>query len=253
MNGLLANLLQSSFQNLVWLLIGLLGAGIFNHTRVVWPLHRLWRLANPKSVAICTANSTMTDTGKYVRPATGIGQVQALALAASSLSRAYRKLQFRHTFFSTESASGDYDSDLIVLGGVKNNQVTARYLDLMSECQPLQQVANAIIWRRRDPTGKSWQDEGGEEYTGVTRNGEVVVDYGYAFRTQSPFAHEPRTVVLFAGSHTYGVTAAARYFTEQLSRDLRWKLYQRNLVVLIRTDIVNGLAVNVSVVRWHTW
>ncbi|HEX5547723.1 MAG TPA: hypothetical protein VFX24_09945, partial [Ktedonobacterales bacterium] len=253
MSGLLGNLLQTILQNLIWLVIGLGAAATFNLARVVWPLHRLWRLADPKSVAICTANSTMTDTGAYVRPATGIGQVQALALVASSLSRAYRKLHFRYTFFSTDSVQERYESDLILLGGMKNNQVTARYLDLVGDRQPLQQHNNTIIWRQQGPSGKGWKDGASEEFTGEIHDGVVVVDYGYAFRTQNPFTHRPRTAVVLAGCHTYGVTAAARYFTEQLSQDLRWRLFKRNIVVLIRADVVNGFPTNVSIVRWYAW
>ena len=60
-----------------------------------------------------------------------------------------------------------------------------------------------------------------------------------------------RTTILFAGSHTYGTIAAAKFFTEDLHKHLH-KLTRngrKNLVILVSAHIVNGYPTKISIER----
>ncbi len=62
---------------------------------------------------------------------------------------------------------------------------------------------------------------GALEYEGHAINRNVVMDYGLIVRASNPFTSRDRTAILFAGSHTYGTIAAAKFFTEDLHKYLR--------------------------------
>jgi hypothetical protein len=81
LHSIFINILSS----ILWLPLGALLAYIVFYFQVRHPRRRLWHLHDPGDLVICAANSTTTDTGVYQRPATGIGQVRAIALAIESL------------------------------------------------------------------------------------------------------------------------------------------------------------------------
>jgi len=237
--------------NMIWLLLGILAAKILNLFRVVLPSRRLWKLVEPKKVILCSSNSTMTDTGEYLRPATGIGQVRALALLVTSLNRAYGKIDFSNVFLSTDQMHEFLENDLILLGGAKNNELAARYLGLMGIYQPAIMKGSSILWRKK--LEQQWVDDRAEEFHGLTKDAKVDTDFGLIMRTQSPFTNQSRTVVLFAGSHTFGTVAAAKFFTESLHKELRGEINKRNITLLVSTQVIGGYPTSIRIERYFTW
>jgi hypothetical protein len=167
---------------------------------------RLWQLSDPERVIVCVSESGAAQTGRYRRPATGIGQVRALAVVAPSLQRAYRKLDLSNVRLSTDQLADNREIDLISLGGGKNNEVTKDILECLSAKigLPAGSQGSAITWAAAD---------GLIAYEAETEDGAVKTDYGLIVRAGSPF-RSGRSVVVLAGASTFGTTAAARFFVE---------------------------------------
>jgi hypothetical protein len=80
---------------------------------------------------------------------------------------------------------------------------------------------------------------------------------------KNPFAPDDghRNLYLFAGGHTYGTVAAARFFTEQLRRDYLYlkRLYRyfnrfrtrqvRNIAFIISCDVTDEFPTNICLER----
>jgi len=243
--------------NIVWLPIGALLVALGYFVRVRFPRRRLWRLTNPSCLTVCAATSTITDTGSYYRPATGIGQVRALAVAIKSLGKTYNhQLDIKNILLSKESLQERTENDMLLLGGPKNNEVTAYFLNLMRDKQPVVQLINpsTIIWRERTPKGK-WTNAGAVGYDSQISRNRVIQDYGLIMRVESPFVAGGRTVILFSGIHTYGLVAAAKYFTEDMLKGFSWtkRLKNKNIVALVRTQVLDGYPTKIKLERVYTW
>ncbi|GCE48111.1 hypothetical protein EI42_05567 [Thermosporothrix hazakensis] len=153
-------ILVNLVSNLLWLPIGVLLAYLGFFFQVRLPHRRLWQLYKPSHLVICAANSTTTRTDVYNRPATGIGQVRAIALALQSLHSAYHKqLDVRNILLSTEPLHQHIEEDLLILGGPKNNQIAEKLLHLLNEEQPAMQIQTTIYWRNK--TNKGPMDRSG--------------------------------------------------------------------------------------------
>jgi hypothetical protein len=239
------------FSNILWLVLGILGLKLADYFRIALPSRRIWKIAEPKELVICAANSTVTDTGEYMRPATGIGQVRAMALVVASLNRTYGKLDYKKIFLSTDQLNEDIESNLILLGGAKNNQLTARYLELLKEFQPALNNGSEIIWRKK--LDNKWSADDADKFQGETVQGTVATDYGLAIRTRNPFTEKPRTAILFAGSHTYGTIAAAKFFIESLNKALPKEVTKPNISVLVSTHIIQGYPTTIKLERFYAW
>jgi hypothetical protein len=241
--------------NFAWLPVGAILTGLGLWIKVRLPNRRLWRIDDPTNLTVCVATSTVTNAGPYNRPSTGIGQVRALALATTSLNKAYsKKLDIQKIILSVEPLQERIENDMLILGGPKNNKVAAKFLNLLHEEQPAMQIDSMIVWRVNRVGGR-WVDQGALEFEGQAVNRRVEVDYGLIVRTQSPFTSRNRTAVLFSGSHTYGTVAAAKFFTEDLHKYLG-KLTRdgrKNFVVLISTQIVDGHPTKMKVERSYAW
>ncbi|MCR9129745.1 MAG: hypothetical protein NXI12_09495 [Alphaproteobacteria bacterium] len=172
---------------------------------------RLWRLGNPSDVAICVATSTATDTGRYTRLATGIGQVRALAEIHHSLKVAYGDAVDPALYMSESMPAEALRKDLILIGGAKNNAAAARFIDAVKD-----QVGAAF-----DAEDPNLIIVDGTPYPAETADGAVTRDYAMVIATENPFC-AGRRAFLFAGSHTYGTGAAGRLIREQLVRRFRF-------------------------------
>jgi hypothetical protein len=170
------------------------------------PSRRLWRLSRPHQVIICASQSTTSETGKYVRPATGVGQLRALATIAPSLSRAYGSLETANIVLAQTLPGSYHEADIISLGGSKTNPVTANVLQsLRRRGVPVPDSEQSqLFWPALSP----------RVFEAETIDGTVVKDYGLVVRARSPY-HRRRTVVLLAGASTFGTAAAARHFVER--------------------------------------
>lgn len=212
----------------------------------------LWQLHDPSRVVIVVSNSSPTETGEYVRPATGIGQVRALAYSVPSLSRAYRDLELRNIYLSTDQLQERREDDLIVLGGPKNNSIARDLLDELRDDQPARQEGSELIWRKR--RGGEWVDEGADTYRGEVRDQMVRTDFGLILRVANPFASGDRTAVLLSGSHTHGTMAAAKFFAENLLRELPGEVGgKNNLAVLVECHVSSGYPSAIRIKESYSW
>jgi len=131
---LLINLLAS----LLWFILGLF---VYHASRIfifIQPTKKLWNLQNNKNLIICVAASAQIDTGKYLRPTTGIGQVRAIGYIIESLSAAY-DVKIENILLSTDQVQKQIEKDLIVLGGPKNNEITKLFLEKIKTYEIVQQ------------------------------------------------------------------------------------------------------------------
>ncbi len=249
------SVLVNILSNAVWVPVGVVLAYVGFWIQVRFPNRKLWQLKDPSHLVVCAANSTTTNTGTYQRPATGVGQLRALVLATRSLHRAYRRqLDIQNILLSNEPLQERIENDLLILGGSQNNETAAKFLELLSNEQPARMIGRMIIWRT-NYSGDRWIDQGALEYEGHAINRKIVMDYGLIVRTSNPFTSRGHTAILFAGSHTYGTIAAAKFFTEDLHKHLG-KLTRggrKNLALLVSAHIVNGYPTRISVERSYAW
>jgi hypothetical protein len=251
----LQSILLGLLTNIVWLPIGALLVALGYFIQVRLPRRKLWRLSKPSDLVVCAATSTVTDTGEYHRPATGIGQVRALAVAVNSLSKAYsRQLDLDNILFSIEPLQERIEHDLLLLGGPKNNEATAHFLNAMKDVQPALQFANPdrIVWREKTNKGR-WVNNGAVEFTAKVARKQVVIDYGLIMRVQNPFTTTRDTsVILLSGGHTYGLVAAAKFFAENMKKMAK-HVKQRNLVAVVSTHVIDGHPARIKLEKIYSW
>ena len=253
--GEIHSILDNLLSNVLWIPIGAFLAYVWFFLQVRLPNRRLWRYKDSSCLTVCAATSTMTNTGVYTRPATGVGQLRALAVATRSLYRAYRKnLDIQNILLSKDPLQERIENDLLLLGGPKNNGISAKFLELLGDEQPVRVIDNLIIWRVHRVASR-WVDQDALEFEGHTVNRKVIVDYGLIVRSYNPFTNRERTAILFAGSHTYGTVVAAKFFTEDLHKELG-KLTQagrKNFTVLVSSQIIDGHPTKMKVERSYAW
>ena len=210
--------------------VGLLGTGLLTLLGFIWRKRsagRRWGLTKPESLKIVLSSSATQDTGEYQRPATGIGQVKALALLSPSLVRAHRSIDLQGVVLSNDHRGTDLEGDLLLLGGPKTNEVTKQALDELAKRFGVTQEESVI-------------HAGDKTYSGESDGTEVSVDYGIVIRAASPFAENSRVVVL-SGSHTYGTIGAARYFAKA-------KLPRGAFAAVIKSKVVDEHALEPELV-----
>lgn len=183
-------------------------AGVAASSRLRRAPHRVvWRLSDPAGLKICAATSAITDTGKYKRTSTGVGQVRALATVSHSLKTGYKRANVRDIVLSTDFHPTMFSSDLILLGGSKNNAVTEQVLDALYENTGF----------RFCPDDKNTIEFGGKRLTGQHDSGRVKHDVAAFMAHDNPFC-EGRRVFIVSGSHTFGTAAAARLAVDCMTR-----------------------------------
>jgi hypothetical protein len=232
--GIFGDLFVNLLANGVWVIGGILLTFLGRYFFIVVPSQRLWRFHKPDSVVICTATNK-TDTGLYIRPSTGIGQVRALVFIVTSLNKAYKRFDFKRILLSTEQIGHYIENDLILLGGPKNNQVTKLFLEKFDFYNLVNQSDDGSIY---------WQKTN-KVFSGEIKNEVVVKDFGYIVCTRNIFsANSHNRLVLFSGSHTYGTIAAAKYFCETVLKSAKYR--QADYVILVSCDVIDGYPVNVQ-------
>ncbi|WP_103501588.1 MULTISPECIES: hypothetical protein [Streptomyces] len=184
------------------------------------PARRTWRFPDEAGrLVMVVSSSAEVDTGQYTRPTTGVGQVRAMSLLVPRLARAYREVDLQQVSLSERLPGRDLESDLLLLGGPKTNEITGRALAEIPGL-PLTVSGNVITWD-------------GSRHEGVVATERVVRDFGYVVRAPSPFA-PGRRLVIVAGSHTFGTVAAARWLAERGGdRDV-----PENVAVLVEAPVL---------------
>lgn len=241
MRDIIVNLIANS----IWAFLGVISVYIYRLLFSILPTRRLWRIKNPNELIICVSTSENTDTGEYNRPATGIGQVQALAYIFPSLNSAYSGIQIRNILLSEESLKDGMEKDLIVLGGPKNNQITRKILDKIRHLHCINQTENGIFWLAQ-PQPQLFKPE--------IINKIVVKDYGIILRMKNPCSRSKNTngntICLFSGCHTYGTIAAARCFVEDIDRGLINK-YKDNFIMVVSCNVSDGYPTSIKTEKVH--
>ena len=183
------------------------------------PERRRWRLTDETRFAICLAKKWPggeVDSPPY----TGLGQTMALALLAPSLSRAYPRVELPTPHFACDTGI-DVEHDLVLLGGPKTNVLSAEALKVVGERSGVHLDADELRYPRHEAIPHA-------------RRGPLDHDHGLVVRMPNPWS--PRyTLVLFAGSHTFGVTAAARFFVEQVRP--YGAGYRSSFVAVVRSQV----------------
>lgn len=185
---------------------------------------KLWRIKDYESVLIVTSLSVKTDTGTYSRPATGLGQVRALATIAPSLTRAGSDAAWQNLLVPSQCDGSDLEHDLILLGGPKNNAITEKYLELLNQKVLPTQVESEIIL------------PDGNRHEGRVVDGEVVEDFGLILSTPNPYSVDSRAI-LFSGSHTFGTAAAAYWWTRKVKPNV---FHNHIYAEIIRCRVLNN-------------
>lgn len=245
------SLFENILANAIWAVLGAVLFAIISLLTSRLPTKRLWRFRDVTKLVIVMASSTVTDTGKYLRPATGIGQVRSLAMTVQSLQKAYGdKVNLDNLLFSTEPVQNRAHNDMVLLGGPKNNRQTQIFLDLLKDKQPAFQIENTISWKLDTLAGNEETFEGTRSSDGKA----ILSDYGLIIRTRNPFLQVSgsRKVVLFSGCHTYGTMAAAVYFTRMTSMWSR-VFGKANMSILVKATIIDGYPIDIEMVKFHEW
>ncbi len=229
--GLSSVLLEGIGLKLFLSVVFLLAGVVLTRLRQMLPGRRLWCISDPSRVVITVAHSASSDTGEYDRPATGVGQVRALALLMPSLRRTYPDLRVRNIFLSSEALQERVEQDLICLGSPKTNSVTADVLARLGSTCPatFDSVGNRIIWKEGADSAAT--------FSGTITDGDVTTDVGLVLRARNPF-RPGRTVIVLAGSHTFGTIAAARFFCEQLNDP--FKRRPRYFAAVVEAQVRDG-------------
>lgn len=161
-----------------------------------------------------------------------------MALISASLRKAYRKAPLTNIVFSHEPIQKKIESDIIVLGGPKNNEIAGRFIDKFGLFDQL-------------PEGFRWKVTGGESFLSEVEDEVVRVDYGVILQGTNPFSTNGTYVALFSGIHTYGTMAAARYFTETYVEEQIVKEPETTLLCLVKCEVVNEFPAKIELVRQH--
>lgn len=216
-------------------------AGAFTRLRTwisdIRPVKRMWGLRDAKNLTICMSASSDISTGQHTKPTTGVGQVKAFGYIVESISAAY-DMQSQNVFLSNEPIPGRLNNDLILLGGSKHNALTERLMRKIEALNVVNQYDNVITWMKKVDGDKI-------DYVGESDGSKVIKDYGLIIKMKNPFANvssNQTNIFLFAGCHTYGTIAAAKYFTENYVKENSFfkTLFQKkkeNVFMVVKCDI----------------
>ncbi|MFV0417867.1 MAG: hypothetical protein ACK5KT_03910 [Dysgonomonas sp.] len=230
----ISSIISNIITNIIWLGLGILSAFFIRYIRVVHPNKKLWDLSIPEKTIISIA-TIKTQTDKYTRPATGVGQLKALSYIIKSLNKAYKKFDLKNILSSEEELGQKIEDDIILLGGPKNNKITKLFFEKFDQTNALLQADDgSIFWQKNN-----------QIYRGTVINDKVVSDYAIIIKTDNLFstAHKTR-LILLSGCHTYGTIAAARFFCENVDKKIR----EKNFALLISCNIIDGYPVQIRLV-----
>ncbi len=182
---------------------------------------RIWSLGEPSKLVIFIAEDSKEFVSKtnvgYVRPATGVGQARALAILAPSLRTAYRSVDLGKVLMPGEGIARDRRSDLITLGGAKNNLVTREIMNALAVRYglPVPTPAEGLSWiHKMGERPKLYEAEGARTERDVIRDDQIEHDYGVVVKAPNPWNPKTTVIVLY-GASTHGTAAAANYFVKR--------------------------------------
>jgi hypothetical protein len=237
LDDLLSSIPADVIANVVALCIGIGAARLWSKLAN----RRIWSLDDPSKLVIFVAEDSRELVSKgeaqYVRPSTGVGQVRALAAIAPSLRTAYREVDFGKVLMSSERIGRDLRSDLITLGGAKNNLVTREIMNALSTryVLPVPTPQEGLSWITREGgRPKLYEAEGGPEDGDLSRDDRIVRDYGVIVKAPNPWNPKASVIVLY-GASTHGTAAAARYFVTRKPTS-----QPMHFTALVTVDVTSG-------------
>jgi hypothetical protein len=190
-------------------------------------LSRFWQIRDNEPLFCAISALRREHTGKYLRRATGFGEIRGYASIVYSLARAYERsvMQDARLYFGDAFPDDRLPSSLILLGGDDNNDVThqmMRHFELQNKKLPFR------FHFEKDERGKDTgvkclfvqdiegietpynpQYEEVEKADGAREGIQVVQDFGVVARLPNPLNPDAK-LYIFAGCHTYGTAAAAK-------------------------------------------
>jgi len=192
-----------------------------------WPNRTLWKFKSDSPPTACLATSGVKDTGKYNRPMTGLGQVQALARIMPSIQEGYGRSRLPQVYLSTDMPSAKTTGDIILLGGAKNNTWTQEAIAKLKDKTGFEFIG--------DFNEASWE---GEIFSGTSEHGKVTKDWAFIICAPNPFCDNKNRIIILAGLHTPGVHAPADYYVTHM-KGLRG-IVTRNFVAAISVNVDNN-------------
>jgi len=147
-NDFIIDQLLNLVTSLIWIILGIGVTYLGRYSFIVIPAKRLWGFLFSDKIIICTA-TTKSDTGEYLRPSTGIGQVRALAVIITSLNKAYRKVNFKRILLSEDEIKHNIEDDLLYWGDQKIIKLQNFFLkNLISTTYLSKQLMEAFIGKK---------------------------------------------------------------------------------------------------------
>ena len=146
---------------------------------------------------------------------------------------------------TSDVASDDFSSHVILLGGVGWNKVTRRFQSAISQV-PITQTAVEDL-----ETGEIFRVDDGEksqdfypEYEDLGDGKELIADVGYIARLRNPFKIN-RTLTICNGIHSRGVFGAVRCLTDASVREenekyLANRFGDEDFAMLLRVPVVTN-------------
>jgi hypothetical protein len=189
--------------NLIALAIGVAGAWLWGRVGN----RRIWSLRDPSKLVIFVAVDSREHVRKgnasYMRPATGIGQVRALAAIAPSLRLAYRKANLGKVLMSRSEIGTEAHSDVITLGGGKHNGTTREIMNALSKRYVLAAPTReeGLAWIPKDRTQPKLYEARAGGMDGDL-DGQITRDYGVIVRAPNPWNSKATVILLFGASTT---------------------------------------------------
>jgi len=243
----MGEILNSVLENLLWAVIVFILISFQKLFFTIIPNRRLWNIKNIQNVSVVASASMEEDTGQYIRKATGVGQLRALAAVINSLNLAYKNMNINDILLSSEHLGTRIEEDLILLGGPKNNKVTRKCMDRLLEIRKvIDQERDIITWY---PQTENKIPSEPKMYQAITKDKKVIQDYGVIIRVQNPFSITGSQLCIFSGGHTHGTIAAAQYFTQSLKKNIFRKNIPPNYICLVKCDIIDDEPCNIQLVN----
>ncbi|HYP38786.1 MAG TPA: hypothetical protein VEX13_00360 [Chloroflexia bacterium] len=236
MDDLTIDLLAS----MIWAIVGVIGAFLARWIWIVQPSKRLWNLFKPENVTLvaATTHKELTPEG-YERLSTGLGEFRALNLITASLNLAYRNIKIQNILLSNETVQDRIENDLVLLGGPVKNRLTKAFLE--------SEQIEALNIAHLDRAGIHWRANGAQEdFQAEIEDSKVVHDYGLIISTANPLCENGTRSFMFAGCHTYGTVAAAKYFTTDYLRIAdKFGKVPSPLFIVVKCDVRDEYPVNI--------
>lgn len=219
------------------------------------PLRRLLGLGGSKIVEmmITTSSTEISSVGpddetqRAVRALVPTGDLAGVAELSVMLANSYPS----KTFVLTPSASPRRQpaADMMIIGGPVHNDFAKA---LIEGSMHTAGVGSEIIFDAPHRYIKFGPDEYGPNLDLKFVDNVPSVDYGLVLLGRIPALGRAQRVLLVAGLTTYGTHGAAYFAAHELAAYASSQKLGRapNVVVLVRSTLVNGQPVSVQAERW---